>query len=136
MSSVGYGATLELDDGASSAYVAIADLVDIDPPEETATVVSSKRLSLTGGVLTKTATGIRDPGTFTFTYELSAANKARLDLVKGVQKNWKFTLPSVGGNYVKVVPGILTSNKIKAVTAEEIETATATVEVSGQESTP
>lgn len=128
---IGRGATLEVDDGASNAFVEIADIVNLTVPDVEVGVVESKRLNLASATVVKLP-ALRNGGQFTFQYEFSQIKKTRLDALLGVQKNWKVTLPSDDGTpWVRTAPGILTSNKSGQVDPDQIQMVTGTVEVSG-----
>lgn len=124
---IGLGTTLQIDDGAANAFQAVPDLLTIDPPAEEYGVAESKRLDLSGALMGKVAT-IKDGGTWSFTYEFTQTTYARIELLKGVSKNFRIT---PNGATVRSIPGFVTQNKQDAIEADGIMTATATVCVNG-----
>lgn len=128
MSTIGLGSTLEINDGAASAFVDVTNLVDIDPPDDVMGAAESKRLDLASDTITAVPT-VKNPGEFSFTYEYDDGTEFdRIDALKGVAKSFKFT---PNGGTAKTVPGFVTSNKMNQVVADQIMTATTTVRVTG-----
>jgi hypothetical protein len=127
MSAIGYGSTLQINDGASSAFEDVDNLVDIDPPDEMWGDTQSKRLDLASQQLTYVKT-LKDGGEFSFTYEFDSTAFARMEALKGADKSYKIT--PTGGS-ARTVPGFLTKNKMNQIQADGIITVTATVRVTG-----
>lgn len=90
----GEGTSLEVNDGEASAYVAIADVIDISPPGQMATAIDRKRLSVTS--LKERFSGIPDPGEMTFNYEWEYANWTRIAALFKVSKSYRITFPGYG----------------------------------------
>lgn len=136
MSLIGYGAKLEINDGSSNAYQAVPDLTDIDPPDEAFKTAESKRLNLASQTLTYIPT-LKDPATFSFTFELVGTTWTRLTVLKGVAKNFRITILGAAtptDDVVRIVPGFITGVKMDQVEADKIVTAKCTVQVTGPSS--
>lgn len=124
---IGLGTTLHVDDGAANAFQVVPDLLSIDPPADEVGMVESKRLDISGGLMGKVV-GIKDGGTFSFTYEFTQAAYARMEALKGASKNFKIT---PNGGTARTTPGFVTQNKQDAIEADGIMSATVTVCVNG-----
>lgn len=128
MPTIGLGATVAIDDGASSAYQVIPDVMHMTVPDPECGVAESKRLNLSGYTMGKVAT-LLDPGQFTVTYEFSNTTKTRLDALVRVQHNFKVILPDSA--WTRIAPGFIVSNKMDQVEADGIMTATVVIQVNG-----
>lgn len=126
---IGEGTTLEIGDGASNAYAAVSNLVEITPPAEETEMVESKRLDLTSR-RKKYITGLTEQGTWSFKVEKTAAGLTRFKALRGVNKNFKITVDSVA----RVVPSVVTKVMEDAITAPEIQTVTVELRMDGAES--
>lgn len=124
---IGLGTTLEINDGSASAFVDVANLITVDPPDAEIQVAESKRLDLSGGLLGKVA-ATKDPGQFTYQYEYDSTEYSRHDGLKGTSKSFKIT---PNGGTARTIPGFIVSNKQDAVEADGIMTVTVTVQVNG-----
>lgn len=130
MSQIGSGWALAVNDGASSAFVDVDDITELQPPEGVVIgMAESKRLD-GGGVVTRVPT-VGTPGNFTFTYEHTKTQFERLDALKGTEKNWKVTDITPATPWTRTVPGVLTSHVQQPVSADGIVLVVATVEVTG-----
>lgn len=131
---IGLGAKLEVDDGVASAFVEIDDIMNLQVPDDEFGSVESKRLNMDTDKTIRMLPTMANPGEFQFQYEFSGTKKDRLDALKGVEKNWKVTLPDdPSGTWTKTVPGFVKSNKLDQVEPDQIETVTCVVTVSGPE---
>lgn len=120
----GEGSSLEVNDGSASAYVAIDDVLTIDPPDNTVIEIERNRLSVTT-MTEKAFSGRLELGTLSFTYEIDATSYSRIELLKKVSKGWKFK--NSGTNQTMAFTGVLTANKKNGVAGQTIDSATATV---------
>jgi hypothetical protein len=105
---IGYGAKVEINDGASNAFQTVPNLTDIDPPEAEVKTAESKRLDLPSATLTKVPT-LDDPGVFTFSFEASKTTVDRLNTLKRVAKSFKITMlgpATPTDDIVRTVPGL------------------------------
>jgi hypothetical protein len=125
---IGLGTTLFVDDGGGNSFVAIPDVVSIDPPAEEIQIAESKRLDLTNNGLIGKVVATRDGGTWSFTYEYTNTLYARIEALKGLSKNFRIT---PNGGTQRSTPGIVTQNKQNEIAADGIMTCTATVTVNG-----
>jgi hypothetical protein len=131
---IGYGATLEIDDGVGDAYAVVDKIVTLGVASYVTGVVESKRLDLTNRVIIKLPTLVNG-GNFQFTVQFTHATYARLVAVRDLlaAKNFRFTIPDDDGDTVYTVPGILTETKVEDLDAEKITVISCTVEVSGDD---
>jgi hypothetical protein len=120
------GVTLEVNDGAASAYVGITDLETLDAPGATVKMVERKRLANTG-LVEKVPSPRKDPGECAFTYELTDVLHVRMDALLGVTgKGWRVTYPD---GLRLAFTGTLSENKPQQSKGEEIQLASAKVTV-------
>lgn len=131
---IGYGATLEVNDGVSAAFVIIPKVVTLGVPSYVTGVVESKRLDLTNRVTLKLATLVNG-GSFTFTAQFTHETHARLVAIRDTLAayQWKVTIPDDDGDTTVTAPGILTECKVEDLDAEKITVINCTVEVSGDD---
>ncbi|MES2208584.1 MAG: hypothetical protein V4515_00110 [Chloroflexota bacterium] len=130
MSQIGCGWALAVDDGASSAFVAIDDITSLTPPDDGPVgAAESKRLDISAYTVTRVPTVIT-PGAFSFSYEFDKTQYARLAALKRTAKNWKVTSTD-GTPWTRTVPGFLAQQVIQPVTADGIVTVDVSVEVTG-----
>jgi hypothetical protein len=130
MSQIGCGWKLAVDDQAGPAYQDIAYLTDVDPPDDGPVgMADSKRLDIANNTVTRVPTVIT-PQNFTFTYEFDKTQYVRLATIKRTVKNWKVSSTD-GTPWTRIVPGVLSQQKLNAVNADGIVTVTVTVEVTG-----
>ncbi|AMV23417.1 hypothetical protein VT84_03340 [Gemmata sp. SH-PL17] len=130
---IGLGAKIEVDDGASNAFVEIVDVMNLTTPEPEMGSAESKRLNQAADKTIRMIPTMLSPGEFQFQYEFSAAKKSRLDTLLGAPKNFKITLISDGSptTWVRTAPGFIKSNKLDQVEPDGIQTVTCVVTVSG-----
>lgn len=127
---IGLGWDLAVNDGASSAFVNIDQIIDLTAPDDGPYgMVESKTLDLSSNQVTRKPT-VKTPGNFTFTYEFDKTQYARLDALKGTEKSWKVSSTD-GTPWTRTVPGVLTQQVISGVVADGIVAVQVTVEVSG-----
>lgn len=133
MPCIGLGDKIQVDDGASNAFVDIDDVINLNIPDDEFGVVESKRLNQASDKLIRKVLTMKDAGEFTFQYEFSAIKKTRLDALKGTAKNFKIVLNSDGGTatWTATFPGSIRANKVEQVAPDEIKLATCTVVVTG-----
>lgn len=131
---IGYGSTLEINDGSGGAFVAVPKIVTLGVPSYVVGTVESKRLDLTNRVIVKLATLVNG-GSFQFSVQHTNAMLTRLEAIRTalVPKQFRVTIIDDDGNYSKTVPGILTENKVQDLDAEKITVIDVTVEVSGDQ---
>lgn len=129
---IGNGTTIDINDGGAGAFVAWANVVDVDPNDNPLNVQESKRLNLTSRTVVKYL-GVVTPGQISVTYEFTKAEYARIQGLMDAyaEKQFKITIPDGTPSYTKTVPGFIVSNKIQPVTADGIVLVVATIEVSG-----
>lgn len=133
MPCIGLGSIVEVNDGAADAFVAIDDIVNLTVPDEEFGTVESKRLNQSSDKTIRKLVTMKDPGEISFQYEFGAAKFLRLNTLKGTAKSWRITLPSDGvdDEVVWTLPGVLRSNKVEPVAADEIQMVTVTIVVTG-----
>lgn len=88
----GEGTVLEVNDGASSAFVAIDDIDSITPPKREFPRVPRNRLSVTT-MQEVAVSGRRALGELSFSYELGYTGFARLEALANVSKSYRLTFP-------------------------------------------
>lgn len=127
---IGVGAQVQINDGASNAFQVWNDVLDIDVNDDTYNMQESKRLNITGRRVTKVL-GVCTPGQLQVTYEFTKTEYTRIQGLMDAQaaKQFQITLPDGSPNWTKTVTGYITSNKIQPVTADGIMTVQATIEV-------
>jgi hypothetical protein len=129
---IGLGAQLEVNDGALDAFVVIDDIMNLQIPDGEFGSTPSKLLNQSADKTIRYLPTMVEPGEFSFQYEFSGTKKDRLDTLKGVDKEWKVTLPDdPTGTWTKTVPGFVKSNKQDPTEPDQIQTVTCVVCVSG-----
>ena len=119
----GEGTILEVNDGAASAFVAIDDVTNVDPPDAAAIEVERNRLSVT--TMKERAFSTRlDPGMLQFTYEADYTKVARIELLKNVDKSWRLTLTD---GLRMAFTGRLMTNDVQGVQGEQVNSAQCSV---------
>ena len=131
---IGYGSTLEINDGGAGAYVAVGKIEILGIPSKIVGTVQSKRLDLTNRVIKKLPTLV-DPGNFTFRVQHTNAMYSRLKTIRDAHTDYHFraTIADDDGDTVITVPGLLVQVKPDDVDAEKITVLECTVEVSGDD---
>lgn len=129
---VGFGGTLEINDGAADAFVVVPKVETLGVPSETVGVVESKRLDLPDATIIKLAT-LKNGGTFSFKVQVTAATYMRLDAIKIARatKQYRVSVPVDTGKLRVTVPGIIASNPIEDLESEKITVMNVTIEVAG-----
>lgn len=132
--SIGYGATLEINDGPASAFEVVPMLTTLGVPSYVTGVVESKRLDLPNRVIIKLPTLVNG-GSFPFSLQFTHEQHARLILVRDALAEYQFrvTIPDDDGDTVVTAPGILTEVKVDDLDPEKITVIDCTVEVSGDD---
>ena len=134
MSWIGLGSKVEINDGASNAYVEITNVTSLGLPDIVLGMTESKRLNITNRTRQQVPT-LLDRQTVQITYEFSTLEKDRLDGLRDAvtEKSFKFTIEQTGGtDWVSApIKGYVTANVVNPVVADEIVTCTATVTFSG-----
>ncbi len=120
----GEGTVLQVNDGTASAYEAIADVLNIDPPDNTVIEIDRNRLSVTT-MTEKAFSGRLELGQLSFTYEADATAYSRIEALKKVSKGYKVI--TAGTNQTLAFTGILLSNKRQGIQGQVIDSAVATV---------
>lgn len=135
LESIGYGATVHIEDGAGPSYVIVDNLVDFDPPNEILQTVQSKRLSMASRRLIRIPT-IYDPGETRLMVNMSQAGFTRFNTLKNNRtlENWKFTLNDDTSTTVIIVAGYVTGLKFNRIVADEIENYEVTIGHTGVQS--
>jgi hypothetical protein len=130
--SIGYGTTVFVDDGASSAYVGIDNLIDCDPPAEKLNTVESKRLNIAGGVLVSVPT-LFDPGECQVYQQFTNAGFSRMETLRKAKTlcHFKFTIVDDVSGTTVIVPGYVTQNQTEKVEADKITAFTTMFKVAG-----
>lgn len=111
----GDGILLEVNDGASSAFVAVTEMESITPPGHTRRMVERRRLSVTD-VVERKPSPRADPGDCTLTVEMTDVLWVRLDALEGAEKSYRVTYPGDGLRLAWT--GILSALKPNQVQAE------------------
>lgn len=133
MATLGWGGTIEINDGASNTFVAVPDVITIDPPAEVTGVVERRLLGLANRVITAKP-GMKNPGEFTYSFEQTTEERNRHDTLRADQtiKNFKITVQDDdGSDLVKTYPGFITTVKTEALEDEKITVCAVTVRVTG-----
>lgn len=130
--SIGYGSTVFINDGAVNAYVLIDNLVDCDPPAEKLGHVESKRLAITGRVITSIPT-LFDPGEIQIKQQFTQAGFARLETLRKARtvSNVKFSMIDDVSATVVIAPGYFLQNKTSKLEPDKITEFTSMFRVSG-----
>lgn len=130
MAQIGKGWKLAVDDAAGPAYDDIDGISDLSGPDDGPYgMAESKRLDITNDTVTRVPT-VKTPGAFAFTYDFDKTQYARLDAIKGGVKNWRISSTD-GTPWTRIVPGVLTEQRIEGVVADGIVSVACTVEVTG-----
>lgn len=132
---IGYGATLEINDGVASAFVPVDMLTTLGVPSYVTGTVESKRLDLPNRVIIKLPTLVNG-GNYQFSCQFTHAQHARLVAARDALAEYQFrvTIPDDDGDTVVTAPGILTEVKVDDLDPEKITVINCTVEVSGDDS--
>jgi hypothetical protein len=130
--SIGYGATLKINDGTASAFVTVPKLTKLGIPNETTGTAESKTLDLPEAVIRKLPT-LKDGGTFVFSYEVIGATYDRVEAIRSARaiKQFQVSVPVDTGDIEITVEGYVSQNPMEDVEADKITIANATVVVSG-----
>lgn len=105
---IGYGSTLEVNDGASAAYVEISEPKMIDLPEAAAPQVDATPLNGTSGYRRKVP-GLMEFTPMVFESYYTIENFIRLEGLKRTRKTWRITDPDNG---TIVYDGALSKNGV------------------------
>lgn len=129
---IGYGGTLDINDGGGDSWVAVNAIITLGIPNYTLGTVESKRLSST--IIKKIPT-IRKGDSFTIKQEFTNAGYARMKtlLNNRTEKLFRFTIPDDDGDTEITVPGIVVSNKVSDLEPDKITEFDTMVEISDEE---
>lgn len=129
---IGFGGTLEINDGVADAFVAVPKIVTLDVPDTAVTIIESRRLDLADATIKKLA-GLKNGGSFTFQVQVIAATRTRILAIKDerLEKQYRVSVPVDTGTYQVTVPGIIETAPIETLEAEKITVMNVTVAVSG-----
>jgi hypothetical protein len=142
MSVIGYGAKIQINDGASAAFVDVDDVTQIDMPDEVWGTAESKRLNLPAALILSVPT-LKKAGELKVTYENNKTTWDRINVLKTggtpsdrpQNMSFKITIPNTPGaspaTYTRTIPGFVIENKLDSVEADKIQTATFTVAING-----
>lgn len=119
----GEGGAVSVDDGANSAFVDFADVIQATPPDAAVIEVDRNRISVT--TMKERAFSSRlDPGEMSITYECDDATFERMELLKNVSHSYRYTAAD-GLRFA--FTGRLKTNQKQGMVGEQINTAVATV---------
>lgn len=127
---IGFGGTLEINDGGGSSYVAVDAIVSLGIASYTMSTVDSKRLSRT---TVKVIPGVKKGDAFTINMENTREGFVRFQaLFDGrAEKLFRFTIPDDDGDYDEwIVPGLVTQVKLSDLEVESITMLEVSVQVS------
>jgi hypothetical protein len=129
---IGYGGTIEINDGGGSSYVAVDAVITVGVASYTLGPVESKRLA--NDIVKKLPT-IKKGDSFTIKQEFTNAGYIRMKALLDARtpKNFRFTIPDDDGDTEITVPGIVTQNKISDLDPEKITELDTMVEISDEE---
>lgn len=131
---LGYGATLEINDGVGSAFVAVPNIVSMDVPSVMRNVIESRRLDLPDNFVVKLK-GLKNRDDIVVTSQVTNAQHARLKAIAEGETDYqfRFTIPDdtgIGGTEV-TVNGFISNHRITTVETEKINEMETTVTVYG-----
>lgn len=129
---IGFGGTIEVNDGMGDAFVIIDKPVSLAVPNWTLGTVDSKRLDLDQATIVKLPTLLMGES-FVIKYQHTNAGYIRFQalLLARAPKQWRITIPDDDGDTEITLPGILTTNKVDPLEADKITEVELTVVVSG-----
>ncbi len=127
---IGFGGTIEIDDGGGSSFIELAAVVSLGIPVYTTGTVESKRLNRE---VVKFLPTIAKGEALTIRHNFTNANWARVEAIRGTEKNFRFTVPDDDGDTVRTVPGIITANKTSDLDPEQVTMIETMVQVSDAE---
>lgn len=132
---IGYGATVEINDGGAGSYAQVFNIIDFDPPAEKLNFAESKRLDTPSAVIVSVPT-MFDPGDCTMHLQTTDVGFSRLEGLRRAKTkcNFRFTIPVETGTKVRIVPGYIMQNKQDPVKPDEIETFACSIKIVGPES--
>lgn len=131
---LGYGATLEINDGGGSAFVAVPNITAMDFPSVMRNVIESKRVDLPEQFIVKLK-GLKNRDDIVVTSDVTNTEHARLKaLAEGeTDYQFRFTVPDDTSNTGTsvTVNGFVRNHKINSVTPEGINEMQTTITVYG-----
>lgn len=135
--SIGYGATVEIDDGGTGAvsggaYTELPKVTSLGVPSRKTNIVESKTLDSPAMVIRKIA-AMKDGGEFSIKHQFTNAQFARLEVIREARQTnlFKITIPDDDGDTEIIVPGIITENKVDPLEPEKITEVETMVTVAG-----
>lgn len=131
---LGYGATLEINDGGGGSFVAVPNITAMNVPSVMRNVIESRRLDLPENFVVKLK-GLKNRDSIVVTSQLTNAEHARLKaLAEGeTDYQFRFTVPDdtgLTGTQV-TVNGFIRNHTITSVETEKINEMETTIEVYG-----
>jgi hypothetical protein len=129
---IGYGGTLEINDGGGDSYVPVTAIVTVGVPSYTFGTVESKRLNREVIVMLKT---LKKGETFIIKQDRTNAEHARMKALFNSRESklFRVTVPDDAGGEETTVPGLVVGFKSSDMDPEQITTMETTVQVSDEE---
>lgn len=136
--SIGYGATLEIDDGGTGAasdgtsFEELPKITNLGVPSRKTNIVESKTLDSPAMVIRKIA-AMKDGGEFTIKWQFVHAQWLRMEVIREARQTniYRVTIQDDDGDTEIEVPGILTENKVDNLEPEKITEVESMVTVAG-----
>ena len=128
---IGFGGTIEINDGGGGSYVELEGVVTLGIPVYTTGTVESKRLNRE---VVKFLPTIARGETLTINHTVTHANWARVEALRGAEYSFRFTIPDDAGDTQRTVPGIITANKTSDLDPEAVTMIETTLQISDAES--
>lgn len=118
--SIGLGTTAWIDDGASSAYVQIFNLVSVTPPAPKLGLAESKTLS--GGTTVKKIPTLFEAGEVSIKQQFTNAGFARVETLRKAKtaSHVKVVITDESSGTTIIAPGLFTQNKTDSLEADKI----------------
>lgn len=128
MSILADGSVLQVNDGASNAYVDIPGVISFVPPESEFGEYDDTALDSTDGIMIKEPKSRAEPGTFSWVMKYSDTEYERLLALKGVKKSFKITYPD---SSVDTIPAFIKKPERQEAQNQEPMRVTVTCQVTG-----
>lgn len=126
MAKIGYGASVEVNDGTGDAFQALNEITNITVPSPEVATVESTHLNSTNRTRTYVV-GLTEPGEFSVEQNYADAEYTRLVGLRGTSKSWKVIAPDT--DFTASFTGVIT--KVEMQVSEELMKMTTTVKVMG-----
>jgi hypothetical protein len=115
---IGFGGTVEVDDGGGGAFVEIDAVLTLGVPTITTGTVESKRLA--SDFIKKLAT-VNKGESLSIKQEFTNAGYARMEALRDrATHRFRFTIPDDNGDTVITAPCIVTANKVADMESDKI----------------